>query len=148
MEKRSTFNNSALKFILFLIVLAVCWYLGRVFKFDISDFRDFLSKYPLALSGAIFVVLYVAVTTFVWFGPKDVFRVSSAILFGPYISTVFIWISEMASALIMFHTSRILGRSYVQQKLGVGPEKLDKIKDNASFFGAVYGGSIRWFLFA
>ena len=137
MGERTVMNNKTVKFILFLIIFAGCWYLGRVFDFDVSYYQDFLSKYPLALSGAVFVILYVATTTFFWFGPKDVLRISSAILFGPYISAVFVWAGEMINALIMFHLSRTLGRDYVLQKFGVKPEELDKVKDDVSFFGMI-----------
>ncbi len=137
MEKRCVSDNKVFKFILFLTILSGCWYLGRVFDFDVSYYQEILSKYPLALSGAIFIALYVATTTFVWFGPKDVLRISSAILFGPYISTVFVWIGEMINSAIMFRLSRVLGRDYVQQKLGGKPGELDKIKDNVSFLGAI-----------
>jgi uncharacterized membrane protein YdjX (TVP38/TMEM64 family) len=125
-------NRKFLKFLLFLSIFLVCWYLGRVFQFDVAYYQAILSRYPLALSGLIFVVLYVATTTFMWFGPKDVLRISSAILFGAYISTVFVWVGEMVNAVIMFHLSRVLGRDYVQQRLGVKPEKLDKMKEDAS----------------
>ena len=110
MSWKRLIDNKALKFSLFLMILAVCWYFGRIFKFDISTYQSFLSKFPVVLSGFIFVALYVGTTTFIWFGPKDVLRISSAILFGATISTVFVWIGEMIYALIMFHLSRVLGR--------------------------------------
>ena len=130
-------NNKAFKFILFLVIFAACWYLGKVFKVDVAYYQKFLSQYPLGLSGLIFVVLYVVTTTFVWFGPKDVLRISSAILFGAYVSTVFVWIGEMINSLIMFQLSRVLGREYVQQRLGARSGELDKMKNDTSFLGAV-----------
>ena len=137
MEKRPLIQNQAFKFVLFLIIFAACWYGGRVFHVDVPYYQKILAQYPLAISGLIFVLLYVATTTFVWFGPKDVLRISSAILFGPYVSTVFVWIGEMANALIMFHLSRLLGRGYVQQRLGARPEELDKMKNDSSFLGVI-----------
>ena len=135
MAEKPMINNKALKFVLFLFIFAACWYLGRVFDFDVSYYQEFLSKYPLALSGLIFVLLYVVTTTFVWFGPKDILRIASAILFGAYVSTVFVWIGEMINAVVMFYLSRILGREYVRQRLGVKSGDLDKMKDDPSFFG-------------
>lgn len=126
-----------LKFALFLVILAVCWFLGRVFKVDLRYCQDLLAGYPLALSGLIFVVLYVGTTTFVWLGPKDVLRVSSAILFGAGVSAVFVWIAEMVNAVIMFYLSRTLGREYVRQKCRVKNEELDKIKEDTSLLGIV-----------
>ena len=135
MVERPQANNKVLKFILFLIVLAVCWYLGRVFDVDVAYYQGILARYPLALSGLIFVVLYVVTTTFIWFGPKDVLRISSAILFGVYVSTVFVWVGEMINSAIMFYLSRVLGREYVQQRFRVKAGELDKMKDDSSFLG-------------
>ena len=108
MHGKALFNNKVLKFVLFLVIFAVCWYLGRLFKIDVAHYQGLLSKYPLALSGFIFVLLYVGTTTLLWFGPKDVLRIASAIFFGATVSTLFVWIGEMLNALIMFHLSRIL----------------------------------------
>lgn len=131
------FHRKALKFTLFLAILIVCWYLGRVFEINVSSYQAFLSKFPLYISGCIFVLLYVGSTTFVWFGPKDVLRISSAIFFGAYVSTIFVWIGELANALIMFHLSRILGREYVQQRLGYKDKKLDQMKADVSLLGVI-----------
>lgn len=128
-------KNRALKFILFLAVLAACWYLGRIFKADVSYYQALLSKYPLALSGLIFVLLYVGTTTFVWLGPKDVLRISGAVLFGAYVSTVFVWVGEMVNAVVMFHLSRILGREYVRERFRVRSGELDKMKGDISALG-------------
>ena len=130
-------NKKVLKFILFLIIFLACWYLGRVFRIDVASYQDFLLKFPLFLSGLIFVVLYVGTTTFIWFGPKDVLRISSAILFGTVVSTVFVWIGEMINAAVMFHLSRILGREYVQQRFRVKSQELDQMKDDSSLLGLI-----------
>lgn len=135
MAERSLANRRVLKFALFLFILAACWYLGRVFKVDVSYYQDFLSRYPLALSGLVFVLLYVVTTSFLWFGPKDVLRIASAILFGAYISTVFVWIGEMINAAVMFYLSRILGRAYVQQRFSLKSGELEKMKGDSSFLG-------------
>ncbi|MCK5180636.1 MAG: TVP38/TMEM64 family protein [Candidatus Omnitrophica bacterium] len=135
MVETSRINSRGLKFILFLIILTVCWYLGRVFDVDVAYYQGILARYPLALSGLIFVALYVVTTTFIWFGPKDVLRISSAILFGVYVSTVFVWVGEMINSAIMFYLSRVLGREYVQQRFRVKAGELDKMKDDSSFLG-------------
>ena len=135
MAEISRINSRGLKFILFLIILTVCWYLGRVFDVDVAYYQGILARYPLALSGLIFVVLYVVTTTFIWFGPKDVLRISSAILFGAYVSTVFVWVGEMINSAIMFYLSRVLGREYVQQRFRIKAGELDKMKGDSSFLG-------------
>jgi len=137
MSSQSAGNKKLLKFIVFLTIFLACWFLGRVFKFDVVSFRDFLLGFPLLLSGLIFVVLYVGTTTFIWFGPKDVLRISSAILFGAVVSTIFVWIGEMINAVVMFHLSRILGREYVQQRLRVKSKELDQMQDDSSFLGLI-----------
>ncbi|MBN1869280.1 MAG: TVP38/TMEM64 family protein [Candidatus Omnitrophica bacterium] len=135
MARAFKINNHAVKFGFFIALFAIFWYLGRIFDVKVSYYQELLSRYPLALSGTIFVLLYVLTTTFVWFGPKDVLRISGAILFGAYVSTVFVWIGEMINAAVMFYLSRILGREYVQQKFGVKPMELDQVKDDSSFLG-------------
>ena len=130
-------QNKVLKFTFFLAILGSCWYLGRIFKVDVPYYQTLLSSYPVTISGFIFVLLYVGTTTFIWLGPKDVLRISSAIIFGAMLSTVFVWIGEMINAAIMFHLSRVLGREYVQQRLGVKPEKLDQMKDVSSVLGVI-----------
>lgn len=137
MEEKTRVNKRILKFFALMAILGVCWYLGRVFDVDVAYYQDLLSRYPLALSGLIFVSLYVVTTTFIWFGPKDVLRISSAILFGVMVSTVFVWVGEMINAAVMFYLSRILGREYVQQRLGVKLQELDKMKDDSSLLGIV-----------
>ncbi len=137
MSAQTAVNKKFLKFIIFLAIFLACWYLGRVFKFDVALYRELLSGFPLLLSGLIFVVLYVGTTTFIWFGPKDVLRISSAILFGTVVSTIFVWIGEMINAAVMFHLSRTLGREYVQQRFRVKSKELDQMQDDSSFLGLI-----------
>jgi len=137
MDWKTLSRNKACKFTLFLAILVACWYFGRIFKVDVPYYQDLLSNYPVVISGIIFVLLYVGTTTFIWFGPKDVLRISSAIFFGAFVSTVFVWIGEMINAGIMFQLSRILGREYVQQRLGKKSEKLDQIKDDTTPLGVI-----------
>jgi len=99
--------------------------------------KNFFQNILLLFQVSFFVILYVGTTTLVWLGPKDVLRISSAILFGATVSTVFVWIGEMINALIMFHLSRILGREYVQQRFRLKPKKLDQMKDDASILGVI-----------
>ncbi len=109
-----------LKFFLLIVLLFVCWLIGRYIPFDIEFYKQFLAQYPLALSGLIFVVAYVIMTFFVWFS-KDLFRLAAAILFGAYWSTLFVWIAEMINLVILFHISRNLGREFVEQKFKLKP---------------------------
>lgn len=123
--------------LLFVLIIVVCIALGRIFKFDIEPIWSFLDQFPLFLSGIIFVVIYVVSTTFIWFGPKDVLRISAAIIFGGYISTLFVWIAEAINAAILFHLARNLGREYVVEKFKISEERIQKMKQESGWIGTV-----------
>ena len=105
------------KFILFLIFIAVFAAAGYYFDLDPEHSRAFFSRYPPALSGIIFVVLYVVGTFFIWFGPKDVLRVASLFVFGVVWSTVLVYIGEMLNMVTMFWFSRRMGRPFFEKKM-------------------------------
>ena len=91
-------------------------------------------QYPIALSGGIFIVLYIWLTIFTWIGPIDLFRVTGAVLFGPYYSTIFVYIAEMIIATILFNLSRKLGREYVQQRFKLKSKDIEDIKKDSGLF--------------
>lgn len=128
-------KNNTLKFFLLLAIIATCWYLGRVFQFNVDYYRNILENYSIFVSGIIFVALYVGITTFVWFGPKDVFRIAGAVLFGAYTSSVLVWIAEMFNVAILFHLSRKLGRGFVEQKFRLRSSQLDEMKKQSGVLG-------------
>jgi len=134
-------NNSKvrhiIKIFILLFLLILCWYGWRYFNLDVSQIRQKLSEYPLVLSGVIFVVLYVILTSLIWAGPHDVFRIAGAILFGANISTLFIWIGEIFNSCVMFHLSRFLGREYVEQRMKVKADKLDQVVQGHSILGVL-----------
>lgn len=105
-----------LKFVLFVLLLILCWGVGRFFQIDEARINAWLDPYPLALSGVLFVVLYVVLTFFVWFS-KDLLRIAGAYVFGANLSTFLIWVSESINAVILFNLSRSMGRAYVEGKL-------------------------------
>jgi len=57
------------------------------------------------------------------------------VLFGAYISTVFIWIAEMCNIAILFHISRVLGRDFVEQRMGKRLASLDEKIEQSGFWG-------------
>jgi len=132
MNLKTLNDNQTFKFILLVAILALCWFLGSRFDIEFEEIKEILHKYPLWLSGIIFVIFYVITTTFMWFGPKDVFRISAAFLFGAYVSTLFVWIAEMIDAVIMFYLSRLLGQNYVEQKYRIKEGQLAKAKSKTS----------------
>jgi uncharacterized membrane protein YdjX (TVP38/TMEM64 family) len=127
--------NKTIRFLMFLALLALCFYLGRFIDLDAAQLDERLGRYPLALSSAVFVVLYVAVTFFVWFGAKDIFRIASALVYGPYLSALLVYLGEMGNALVLFHLSRRLGQDYVVHKLGIKEESINKNKQDKGFLG-------------
>jgi len=137
MKDKTLFGNQTVRFFIFMAIFVACWLLGRYFKIDLDYFQSFLSSYPLILSAVIYVILYVGITTFVWFGPKDVFRVLGAIILGPYLSTLFVSISELLNLCIMFQLSRKLGRDYVEQKFRVKSRDIDKASKGMGFIGVL-----------
>ncbi|HBG62105.1 MAG: hypothetical protein A2Y03_08925 [Omnitrophica WOR_2 bacterium GWF2_38_59] len=136
MNIQKILSNKTLSFLLFIGFLAMCFIFGKIFEFDIDSMRTFLASFPIVLSGIIFVVLYVVLTSFIWFGPKDVFRIASAVLFGAYVSTILVWISEMLNAVVLFCLSRQLGQEFVQQRLKLKKAKIEGVKESTGVFGA------------
>lgn len=118
-------NSQRLRFAAFILALFLLWYLSRFFKVDISSLQDYLSGYPLILSGALYILLYVIVTFFILFS-KDLFWLMGALLFGPFLSASLICIAELVNAVILFYFSRFLGRGYVERKMSVKYRALDE----------------------
>ncbi len=126
-------RRNIFKLLIFIISLGLIWFMGRFFHIDTQAIEHSLRKFPVVYSGLIFIVLYCVVTFFIWLS-KDVFRLTAAILFGSYLSTVFIWIAETVNAFILFHLARYLGRGFVENSLKDGKSELDKKLANISFF--------------
>ncbi len=133
--KTDTWKQKILfKAFLLTILLFISWKLWESFDLSIEQLRGYLSQFPFVVSGSIFVFLYVITTTFVWIGPKDLFRLSGAILFGAYVSTIFITLSELLNAFIMFSLSRNMGREYVIRNFPVTSEQLERTKNRERFY--------------
>jgi len=103
------------KFALLIILLFLFWQMGRHIPLDLDSYRRWLAQFPLFISGFVFVAVYVVVTFFVFFA-NDLFRMMSAVLFGPAISTLFVLTAEMVNLVVLFHLSRNLGREFLEQK--------------------------------
>jgi uncharacterized membrane protein YdjX (TVP38/TMEM64 family) len=89
------------------------WYLGRYLHIDTETIRQSLSKFPVFISGALYIILYVIVTFFIMLS-KDMFWLVGAVLFGPYLSALFVFIAETVNAFILFYLARLLGRGFVE----------------------------------
>ncbi len=130
------FLNPTARFIILLSLIVLLWFLARAFEFNIAAMRLWLAQYPLVLSGFFFIALYVGLTSLLWVGTMDLFRISGAILFGAYWGTLFIWIAEIIIAAILFTISRKLGQEFVLQKLGMKKGSLDYGKRHSGFWSA------------
>lgn len=126
-------DDSRFRFLILIIAIALIWYLGKFFRIDTQAVEDYLRKFPLVLGAVIFIGLYVVITFFIWLS-KDIFKIVSAVIFGPVLSALFIWISEIINAFILFHLARLLGRSFVEKTIGGGSGNLDEKIAKASLF--------------
>jgi uncharacterized membrane protein YdjX (TVP38/TMEM64 family) len=101
-------------FVFFITAIVIAGILLRV---DTQKVDEFLKKIPLGPAAAVFVLLYIAGTFFIW-GLKDALKIVGALLFGGIFSTFLIFLSESVNACIFFKLSRNLGRDFVQEKIG------------------------------
>lgn len=102
-----------------LLVILVIGFLvlSRFFHFEADSAKQYFTRFPLGISSAVFVVAYVVLSSVIWVGPKDVLRLASAFVYGPYLSTVLVTAGEMLNLLVMFGLSRKLGRPFVAERL-------------------------------
>jgi uncharacterized membrane protein YdjX (TVP38/TMEM64 family) len=131
-----TFMNKFFRFLSLVTILTLCWYLGRYFEIDLEHYQGILDRYPKAVSGFFFIFLYVFVTFFVWFGAKDMFRIASALLYGPLVSAILVYLAELGNAAVLFNLSRHLGRDFVVQRFGLDKKDLERSERSSGFFGA------------
>jgi uncharacterized membrane protein YdjX (TVP38/TMEM64 family) len=127
-----TQDNSKIKFVSFVIVIILLMVVGNFFHIDIERLQMSLLKFPVLASGIIFIILYVVVTFFIWLS-KDIFRITAALLFGPFISTVFVFIAELINAFILFNFSRFFGRGFVEEHLKGNFKNLDEKLAQSNF---------------
>ncbi len=125
--------KNKIKFLILILGLILLWYIGNLFHLDTKAVESYLKRFPIFYSGIIFIILYVIVTFFIWLS-KDVFRFTAAILFGAYISTLFILIAEITNAFILFYLARFLGRNFVENSLKGKYKNLDERLANLNFF--------------
>ncbi len=128
-------NPSAARFLILVLVLILCWLLGQYIHLDVEGLKTALRSYPVVVSGAIYIILYVLISTFLWFGPKDVFRVAGAFVFGGYLSALWVWIAEMINLVIMFQLSRRLGQAFVDRRLGRRRTNFQRMKKTTGVLG-------------
>ena len=127
-------KDNTVKFALFLILIFIFLYIGRFFQVDEELYKSYLTHFPIGVSVFIFMFLYVLVTFFIWLGPKDLFRVTAAVIYGALWSSIFILIAEMFNVVLLFTLSRKLGRAYVQSKIKGRMHQVDEAIAGTSFW--------------
>ena len=90
--------------------------LGRYFKVNPDDLRRMFMGGSLLRAAVTYIFMYVAVTFFIWLS-KDIFRFVAAIIFGPFLSTILVFLAETINAAVLFTLSRYLGKSFVDTLL-------------------------------
>lgn len=115
------------------MALIFLWWAGSFFHLDTQAIQDSLKKFPVYVSAALFIFFYVVITFFIFFS-KDIFWISGALLFGPGLSAALICIAEAINAVILFHLSRSLGRSYVEKTVAEKYRRLDDKLGKINFF--------------
>lgn len=114
MDKPSIRN--ALKFTIFIFFVALSIYFGSLWSVDIHRLQGYFKEFSLFNSGVVFVLLYCVVTFFFIFS-RDIFKVLGVVLFGPYLSSMLIWVAEIANAAITFKLSRFLGQDFIRNAI-------------------------------
>lgn len=127
-------KNNTVKFAFLIILAGVFLCLGKFFSVDKETYQSFLSGFPVAVSGFIFVILYVIVTFFIWVGPKDILRIIAAVVYGVGLSTFLVWIAEMTNVVVLFSFSRRLGQAHVAGQLSARLKRLDQTIAGTSFW--------------
>ena len=131
-------SNKVFKFFLLIFLIIIFLAVGRFFHFDIDSFKAFLSQFPPWITWIIYIVVYVVVTFFIWLGPKDVFRITAAAVYGALISTLLVYTAEMINCLVLFTFSRRLGRSFVESKLKGKMRRVDEAIADTSFWSIFF----------
>lgn len=108
--------------------------LGRYFKIDSEKLKQIFIGRSFLRAALSYIFLYVVVTFFIWLS-KDIFRFIAAIIFGPFLSTMLVFLAEMINALILFSLSRYLGKGFVDTLLRSTSEGLKtKVSEGTLWF--------------
>lgn len=114
----------ATRFAVLIVGLLCLWLLGYALALDLATLERGFASIPPWLSGAVFVAAYVVGTFFIWLS-KDLLRIFAALTFGPWGSTLLVWLAESANAAVLFHLSRRMGRAYIEERFALHHPALD-----------------------
>lgn len=126
---KKIFNNSIIQIFTLVVILAGCFYIGKMVYIDQEWCRHFFDAIEPVISWPLFVLAYVGLTFIVWFA-KDILKIVGALVFGPYISTGLIWLAEMLNILVLFTLARKLGRKFVVEKFHITDKQIERAEQN------------------
>lgn len=130
-------QNSLSKFIFLIVLLLVCWALGKFVHFDEQSFKSFFTQFPVLLSAIVFVFLFVILTFFIWV-TKDLLMITGAWIFGLWGSSILIYAGEVLNAVVLFSLSRKLGHDFVEKKTKGKIGDLDKRLSGIKMFDLIF----------
>ncbi len=108
--------HKKIRLALLVLIISLCLWLGKNFDLNVESFQVYFQRFPLPLAALIFVGVYSFSTFFLWF-VKDILRLAAIYIFGIPVSVLLMSLGEMCNAIVLFHTSRYLGKDYVEKKL-------------------------------
>jgi uncharacterized membrane protein YdjX (TVP38/TMEM64 family) len=107
-----------------LVVLAILLIsLGQFFSVGQDEVSNFFKQFSLPWASVLFILFYIGGTFFLWY-LKDPLKIIGALLFGPYLSTFFIYLAEIVNAYIFFMISKFGGETFLEKKLKGKPKKI------------------------
>ena len=128
---KQSISNRVIRTVVIILFFLLIIILGKYYKVNPDDLRQLLTRGSVLRVSAIFVFLYVTVTFFIWLS-KDVFRFIAAVVFGPLLSTLLVFLAETINAAILFSLSRYLGKDFVDNLLKDSSRGLKKTISRAS----------------
>lgn len=126
-------RKTCIRFGVFIILILSVIFLSKIFSIKKEGIETFLQKTPLVYSSLAFILLYVGSNFFISGDPKEVLKLVSALIFGPYLSTAFIYIAEILNASIFFYLSNFLGQEFTEKYLKGRLKKVYERLGNLSF---------------
>lgn len=123
--------NALGKFLLLLFLVSLLLaFLPFGKDVNVVSFKQYLSRLPSGVSESIFILLYLVL-------PKDVLRITGAVIYGAYLSSVLVMIGEVFSLIIFFQLSRKFGRAFVEKRLKEKMAQVDAVVVDTSW-GAIF----------
>jgi uncharacterized membrane protein YdjX (TVP38/TMEM64 family) len=116
MKNTKSPGGSIRLFYAFILLIFLGWVLGRFVKLERPTIQSFFEGIPLLYAAVLFILLYAVLSFFLWF-TKDIFMVASVVIYGPFVSTVFVWSAEIVNAIILFFLARRLGHGFVKTRI-------------------------------